>query len=114
MDGNDVSSSVLKKIHSIQSIVSPLNSIGMPHYNNALLSLDLPPPSEYPSNPPQKIPTQILNTLKLDANGLGSAALPPELKGKRNVKQEDGQSGSRARFRSAKSKEVSTQSIILS
>jgi hypothetical protein len=96
---------------------SPLNSIGLPCYTSALLSADIPPALRYPSNLPTKIPPQILKTVNWDANGMGSAAFPSELKGKRNMvtaRSTNGKSSSKARFRSAKSKEVCLVSSIIS
>ncbi|KAH8102953.1 PAB-dependent poly-A-specific ribonuclease subunit PAN2 [Cristinia sonorae] len=65
---------------------TPLNSIGMPYYNSHLLSSwsskFLPRNMLYP--PPPKIPQQILNTMKTNDN-VAYAALPKELRGRRNV-----------------------------
>uniref|UniRef100_A0A0W0F3U7 PAN2-PAN3 deadenylation complex catalytic subunit PAN2 n=1 Tax=Moniliophthora roreri TaxID=221103 RepID=A0A0W0F3U7_MONRR len=64
---------------------TPLNSIGLPHYKSQLLSAWSPQlafSSTYP--PPQKIPLQVLNTMKMNDN-IAYAPLPKELKGKRNM-----------------------------
>ncbi|TCD70609.1 poly(A)-specific ribonuclease [Steccherinum ochraceum] len=65
---------------------TPLNTIGMPYYNTLLLSSwtpkFVPHNSLYP--PPPKIPPQILSTMKTNDN-VAYAALPKELKGRRNV-----------------------------
>ncbi|KAH9843028.1 ubiquitin carboxyl-terminal hydrolase-domain-containing protein [Rhodofomes roseus] len=65
---------------------TPLNIIGMPHYNEQLLSSWTP---DFISNglhypPPPKIPQVILNTMKINDN-VAYAALPKELRGRRNV-----------------------------
>ncbi|KAF9234026.1 ubiquitin carboxyl-terminal hydrolase-domain-containing protein [Melanogaster broomeanus] len=65
---------------------TPLNSIGMPHYNNLLLSSWTPRflspfATAYPS--PAKIPPQILSTMKINDN-VAYAPLPKELRGWRN------------------------------
>ena len=86
----------------------PLNAIGTPYYNTLLLSSwtkSLVPsrPKYFP--PPDVIPPQILNTMKLNDN-IAYAAVPKELKGRRNmvadVKKDKG-----ARFRSGKRADVS-------
>ncbi|KAH7889997.1 PAB-dependent poly-A-specific ribonuclease subunit PAN2 [Phlebopus sp. FC_14] len=64
---------------------TPLNSIGMPYYNNRLLSSWTP---QFVSHgvyypPPANIPPQILNTMKVNDN-VAYAALPKELRGRRN------------------------------
>ncbi|THV07954.1 hypothetical protein K435DRAFT_815204 [Dendrothele bispora CBS 962.96] len=65
---------------------TPLNSIGLPHYKTQLLSAWSPQFAMssvyYP--PPQKIPPQILGSMKTNDN-IAYAALPKELKGKRNM-----------------------------
>lgn len=66
---------------------SPLNSIGLPHYTTRLLSAWSPQFSlsktvSYP--PPPKIPSQILNTMKMNDN-VAYAPLPKELRGRRNM-----------------------------
>jgi hypothetical protein len=85
-----------------KSSYRPLNSIGLPYYNSALLSSwsqnFISSPIKYP--PPAVIPPQILNTMKINDN-LAYAALPKELRGRRNTvflgKQKD-----TGRFRSEK------------
>lgn len=65
---------------------TPLNSIGMPHYNTLLLSSWTPqflPRSGILSPPPPKIPPQVLSTMKMNDN-IAYAALPKELRGRRN------------------------------
>ncbi|KAE9386325.1 PAB-dependent poly(A)-specific ribonuclease subunit PAN2 [Gymnopus androsaceus JB14] len=83
---------------------TPLNSIGLPHYKTQLLSAWTPHFSaskniSYP--PPQKIPTQILNTMKMNDN-VAYAPLPKELRGRRNVVV-TGKRKMGGRFRSGKS-----------
>ncbi|EGN96198.1 hypothetical protein SERLA73DRAFT_170610 [Serpula lacrymans var. lacrymans S7.3] len=67
------------------TVSTPLNTIGLPHYNSQLLSSWTPQfvssSPNYP--PPAKIPQQILNTMKTNDN-VAYAALPKELKGRRN------------------------------
>lgn len=69
----------------IQIDCSPLNTIGMPHYNTLLLSSWTPHfvshGSHYP--PPPSIPPQISSAIKVNDN-IAYAALPKELRGKRN------------------------------
>lgn len=94
---------------------TPLNSIGMPHYKTQLLSSW--DPSFAPSNPyfppPQKIPLQILNTMKTNDN-VAYATLPKELRGKRNVIPAS-QRKTNGRFRSGKVKASDvTDSAVLS
>jgi len=65
---------------------SPLNSIGMPHYTDLLLSSWTPrflSSSNPPYPPPAKIPPQILSAIKINDN-VAYAALPKELRGRRN------------------------------
>ena len=81
----------------------PLNAIGMPHYNTLLLSswtkaFTSGRPKHFP--PPDVIPPQILNTMKLNDN-IAYAAVPKELRGRRNVVA-DVKKDSGARFRSGK------------
>ncbi|KAJ6488514.1 ubiquitin carboxyl-terminal hydrolase-domain-containing protein [Mycena vitilis] len=80
---------------------TPLNSIGLPHYESRLLSswtpLFISTPLNYP--PPAKIPPQILATMKLNDN-IAYAALPRELKGRRNMVS--GSRNKKGRFRSGK------------
>ncbi|THH31551.1 hypothetical protein EUX98_g2646 [Antrodiella citrinella] len=65
---------------------TPLNTIGTPYYNTLLLSSwtakFVPRNVMYP--PPPKIPQQILSTMKTNDN-VAYAALPKELRGRRNV-----------------------------
>lgn len=90
----------------------PLNTIGLPHYNTLLLSswtkaFTPNRPKFFP--PPEVIPPQILNSVKLNDN-IAYAAMPKELRGRRNmvtdVKKDRG-----ARFRSGQRLDVSTPSI---
>lgn len=90
--------------HEFLSLHRPLNSIGLPHYKTQLLSAWTPHFSSsrtvsYP--PPQKIPTQILNTMKMNDN-VAYAPLPKELRGRRNVVV-TGKRKMGGRFRSGKS-----------
>lgn len=74
----------------------------MPYYNNLLFSSWssklLPPSSGLLSHPPPKIPSQILGTMKVNDN-VAYAALPKELRGRRNVVVS--QPRSKGRFRSS-------------
>ncbi|KAJ7724179.1 ubiquitin carboxyl-terminal hydrolase-domain-containing protein [Mycena maculata] len=83
---------------------TPLNSIGLPYYESRLLSSWTPhfisTPLNYP--PPPKIPPQILATMKLNDN-VAYAALPKELKGRRNLVTV-GSRSKKGRFRSGKSR----------
>ncbi|KAK0185791.1 ubiquitin carboxyl-terminal hydrolase-domain-containing protein [Armillaria mellea] len=85
---------------------TPLNSIGMPYYNSPLLSSWSPQfmtsSLHYP--PPPKIPLQILNSVKTNDN-IAYAALPKELRGRRNVISVAPRKQS-ARFRSGKTHSV--------
>ncbi|KAJ1017800.1 hypothetical protein NDA16_005117 [Ustilago loliicola] len=81
------------------STETPLSSIGMPHYNEKLLSyFDY---DQYVSeasplfNPPSKIDPAVLNNLKT-VDYLGYASLPPHLRAKRNVVSGKGPGGIRA------------------
>ncbi|EED81049.1 predicted protein, partial [Postia placenta Mad-698-R] len=80
----------------------PLNMIGMPHFNEPLLSAWTPnflvQGMHFP--PPAKIPQQILSSLKYNDN-VGYAALPKELRGRRNLAI-TAPKKSGARFRSGK------------
>lgn len=69
----------------IQIDCSPLNTIGMPHYNNLLLSSWTPHFASHGSHypPPPSIPPQISSAIKVNDN-VAYAALPKELRGKRN------------------------------
>ena len=80
----------------------PLNSIGMPYYDNILLSSWT---SKFVSSnalypPPPKIPQQILNTMKVNDN-VAYAPLPKELRGRRNMVP-SAPKRSAARFRSGR------------
>ncbi|KAF5372867.1 hypothetical protein D9758_001617 [Tetrapyrgos nigripes] len=81
---------------------TPLNTIGLPHYKTPLLSAWTPQFAMssvyYP--PPQKIPAQVLNTMKSNDN-VAYAPLPKELKGKRNMVVLGSRKGN-PRFRSGK------------
>jgi PAB-dependent poly(A)-specific ribonuclease subunit 2 len=58
--------------------------------------------------PPAKIPEQVLNTMKMNDN-VAYAALPKELKGRRNMVS-SGRQGDHGRFRSGKqTKDVSAE-----
>jgi PAB-dependent poly(A)-specific ribonuclease subunit 2 len=96
-----------------KAVCRPLNSIGLPHYTEPLLSSWtaslFSPDIGFPA--PPKIPTQVLNNLKI-TGGLASAALPKELKGRRNVVNV-GMKKNQARFRSGKMQR-SVVSILLS
>ncbi|KAI0933597.1 hypothetical protein AcW1_005383 [Taiwanofungus camphoratus] len=65
---------------------TPLNSIGMPFYNDPLLSSWTPDfvSSGLHCPPPAKIPQQVLSTMKINDN-VAYAPLPKELRGRRNV-----------------------------
>ncbi|GJE87918.1 PAB-dependent poly(A)-specific ribonuclease subunit PAN2 [Phanerochaete sordida] len=83
---------------------TPLNVIGMPHYTSLLLSSwtskFLPTVKQSTVAPlPAKIPSQILSSMKTNDN-VAYAALPKELRGRRNVVYS--QPKSKARFRSGK------------
>ncbi|KAL0947460.1 hypothetical protein HGRIS_013567 [Hohenbuehelia grisea] len=83
---------------------TPLNSIGMPFYTSQLLSSWTPlfqsNSSHFP--PPQKIPSQVLAVAKTNDN-ISYAAMPRELKGRRNMVSVGPQKHS-GRFRSGKSR----------
>lgn len=76
----------------------------MPFYESPLLSAWTPKFKSSTLNypPPQKIPLQILSTMKTNDN-VAYAALPKELKGRRNVVAVVPQKNN-GRFRSGKSK----------
>ncbi|KAJ7702241.1 ubiquitin carboxyl-terminal hydrolase-domain-containing protein [Mycena rosella] len=82
---------------------TPLNSIGLPYYESRLFSswspLFISTPLNYPPAP--KIPPQILATMKLNDN-VAYAAVPKELKGRRNMIS--GSRNKKGRFRSGKSR----------
>ena len=63
----------------------PLNSIGLPYYNTLLLSSRTPQlESTKAATAPMKIPQSVLSAIKMN-DGIAYAALPRELKGRRNV-----------------------------
>ena len=63
----------------------PLNSIGLPFYNAPLLSSWAPQlESVKVSTAPMKIPQSVLSAIKMN-DGIAYAALPRELKGRRNM-----------------------------
>ena len=72
--------------HLLFLIFRPLNMIGLPYYNNMLLSSWTPQfdPLTSISTKPPKIPSQILNTMKVNDN-IAYAPLPRELRGRRNM-----------------------------
>lgn len=81
------------------STETPLSSIGMPHYNQKLMSFfDY---DQYVSeasplfNPPSKIDPAVLNNIKT-VDYLGYANLPPHFRGKRNTVSGKGPGGIRA------------------
>ena len=91
------------KLSDSLTLSSPLNAIGMPFYNTLLLSswtkAFIPSrPKYFP--PPEVIPPQILNSMKLNDN-IAYAAVPKELRGRRNMVA-DVKKDSGARFRSGK------------
>ncbi|CBQ69014.1 related to PAN2-component of Pab1p-stimulated poly(A) ribonuclease [Sporisorium reilianum SRZ2] len=81
------------------STETPLSSIGMPHYNEKLVSFfdyDQHVSEASPLfNPPSKIDPAVLGNLKT-VDYLGYASLPPHLRGKRNVVSGKGPGGIRA------------------
>ncbi|KZS98990.1 cysteine proteinase [Sistotremastrum niveocremeum HHB9708] len=87
---------------------TPLNSIGMPHYNTQLLSSWTPQfestvsPHLFP--PPAKIPSQVLSSMKT-VDFVGYAALPKELRGTRNVVSAGARPAPEGRFRSGQKKD---------
>ncbi|CAK5279336.1 unnamed protein product [Mycena citricolor] len=82
---------------------TPLNTIGMPYYDSPLLSSWSPLFTSghvnYPA--PPKIPMQVLSTMKLNDN-VAYAALPKDLKGRRNMVSTT--RNKKGRFRSGKSR----------
>ncbi|KAG9034379.1 poly(A)-specific ribonuclease [Tulasnella sp. JGI-2019a] len=79
---------------------TPLNSIGMPYYTEPLLSGSAilnAPASHYP--PPAKIPEQVLQSMRT-LDFVGYAALPRELRGRRNVAPKAPAPKDEGRFRS--------------
>ncbi|VDB99948.1 unnamed protein product [Peniophora sp. CBMAI 1063] len=85
---------------------TPLNSVGLPHYNQMLLSAWPAHLKSRPSRPPPKIPESILRTAKM-SDGIMYAPLPRELRGMRNVvvdREEE-----KGRFRSTAGKKKSAR-----
>ncbi|KAJ9474966.1 PAN2-PAN3 deadenylation complex catalytic subunit PAN2 [Pseudozyma hubeiensis] len=81
------------------STETPLSSIGMPHYDQKLMSFfDY---DQYVSeasplfNPPSKVDPAVLNNMKT-VDYLGYSSLPPHLRGKRNAVSGKGPGGIRA------------------
>ncbi|KAG5649974.1 hypothetical protein H0H81_001248 [Sphagnurus paluster] len=90
---------------------TPLNSVGLPHYDTQLLSAWT---SHFASSTvmypqPSKIPPQLLNTIKVKDN-VAYAALPRELKGRRNMIATDLQRFN-GRFRSGKSRKCEVNPV---
>ncbi|KIK63543.1 hypothetical protein GYMLUDRAFT_40586 [Collybiopsis luxurians FD-317 M1] len=90
---------------------TPLNTIGLPHYKTSLLSAWTPQfvsrsslgKSASPLFPaPQKVPTQVLHTMKINDN-VAYAPLPKELRGRRNMVLQGKKIG--GRFRSGRGAE---------
>ncbi|RDB20983.1 PAB-dependent poly(A)-specific ribonuclease subunit PAN2 [Hypsizygus marmoreus] len=81
---------------------TPLNVVGLPYYDSHLMSAwshQLTPPLvSYP--PPQRLPPQILNTMRMKDN-VAYAALPKDFKGHRNMTVVETQKHN-GRFRSGK------------
>ncbi|PFH50685.1 hypothetical protein AMATHDRAFT_144561 [Amanita thiersii Skay4041] len=88
---------------------TPLNSIGMPFYDTELLSAWTPlfntSGTEFPL--PQTIPIQVQNSMKYN-EGVAYAALPRELRGRRNVVT-TGRKKANGRFRSGKNRSVESE-----
>ncbi|KZV71779.1 hypothetical protein PENSPDRAFT_577089 [Peniophora sp. CONT] len=86
---------------------TPLNSVGLPYYNQMLLSSW---PAHLakgrPSRPPPKIPESILRVAKM-SDGIMYAPLPRELRGMRNVVQD--REEEKGRFRSTASKKTARE-----
>ncbi|KAF8479133.1 PAB-dependent poly-A-specific ribonuclease subunit PAN2 [Russula ochroleuca] len=87
---------------------TPLNSVGLPHYNTLLLSswasqLE----SVKVSTAPMKIPLSVLSTIKTN-DGIAYAPLPRELKGRRNMIAVAAPKD-QGRFRSGKQSDASRQ-----
>lgn len=84
----------------------PLNSIGLPHYDSELLSAWSPlftsGTTEYLPSP--KVPLQVTSTMKFN-EGIAYAALPKELRGRRNVVS-SGRKKTNGRFRSGKTHSI--------
>lgn len=81
----------------------PLNGVGLPYYDNHLLSSYdsiLSPSSSY-TPPPPKIPPEVLQTVRVQDH-LQYAMLPKELQGHRNVVNTSaaGRKAAEGRFRS--------------
>jgi PAB-dependent poly(A)-specific ribonuclease subunit 2 len=85
----------------------------MPYYNTLLLSSwtksSVPNRPRYVL-PPEVIPPQILNTMKLNEN-IAYAAVPKELRGRRNMVT-DAKKDRGARFRSGKRADVSVFPLV--
>ncbi|KAI4525371.1 hypothetical protein K525DRAFT_234573 [Schizophyllum commune Loenen D] len=81
---------------------TPLNSIGLPYYEEPLLSAWSPRGSTNFYPPPMKIPPQVLSALKFNDN-VGYAPLPKELKGRRNMTLTSARR-TNGRFRSGKAR----------
>ncbi|KNZ74766.1 PAB-dependent poly(A)-specific ribonuclease subunit PAN2 [Termitomyces sp. J132] len=92
---------------------TPLNTIGLPHYDTQLLSAWTPlmKPSIVVYPPPSKIPAQLLNTMKMKDN-VAYAALPRELKGRRNVVGVESQRRHNGRFRSGKATKIESSAPV--
>ncbi|KAK2467007.1 hypothetical protein APHAL10511_001265 [Amanita phalloides] len=88
---------------------TPLNSIGLPHYDSDLLSAWSPlfssGTAEYLPSP--KVPLQVLNTMKYN-EGIAYATMPKELRGRRNVITSSRKKVN-ARFRSGKTQVVESE-----
>ena len=105
MDEYDVSS-VLPLLELDLTDFSPLNAIGLPHYDTPLLSAWAPESTSVviAHPPPQKIPPQIANTMKMKDN-VAYAAFPRELKGHRNMVAVDTRKRN-GRFRSGRAQKT--------
>lgn len=63
----------------------PLNSVGLPYYDTTLLSANSRESYQsVPFPPAPRIPPQVLNSMRT-VDFIGYAALPKELRGKRNM-----------------------------
>ncbi|GLB35065.1 putative catalytic subunit of the poly(A)-nuclease (PAN) deadenylation complex, one of two cytoplasmic mRNA deadenylases involved in mRNA turnover [Lyophyllum shimeji] len=90
---------------------TPLNTVGLPFYDTPLLSAWTPQfvPTPVVYLPPPKIPPQLLNTMKMKDN-VAYAALPRELKGRRNTVAVDSQKYV-GRFRSGKFRKADLDAV---
>ncbi|KAH9999109.1 PAB-dependent poly-A-specific ribonuclease subunit PAN2 [Russula vinacea] len=89
---------------------TPLNSVGLPHYNTLLLSSWAPQlESVKVSTAPMKIPLSVLSTIKTN-DGIAYAPLPRELKGRRNMIAVAAPKD-QGRFRSEKQSDASRQQV---